>query len=200
MASWRDEYVQALQERDQRERASYQRLDDDLIAAYTNLLDRATALEAEKAANTSSVETTKARESTSTPNPNDGSAQLRKDLAEALRSNGQLQSRVKVAEAELVKLKAKSKTDSRLIDDLSKERGYLSQKLKDRDEESRGKTKLLDDVHDEVISLNLQLNMSEQRNKDLRSENKELIDRWMARKGHEAEEMNRTLQDQLDRR
>lgn len=51
------------------------------------------------------------------------------------------------------------------------------------------------DVHDEVISLNLQLNMSEQRVKDLRAENKELIDRWMAYKGQEAEEMNRTLQD-----
>lgn len=50
------------------------------------------------------------------------------------------------------------------------------------------------DVHDEVISLNLQLNMSEQRVKDLRAENKELIDRWMAYKGQEAEEMNKTLQ------
>lgn len=103
-----------------------------------------------------------------------------------------------------------------MIEDLSKERGYLSQKLKDRDEELRGKTKLLDvcflpyhllcnadmpkDVHDEVISLNLQLNMSEQKNQALKSENKDLIDRWMARKGHEAEEMNRTLQGQLDRR
>lgn len=56
------------------------------------------------------------------------------------------------------------------------------------------------DVHDEVISLNLQLNMSEQRAKELKAENKELIDRWMARKGREAEEMNRTLQDQHDRR
>jgi hypothetical protein len=56
------------------------------------------------------------------------------------------------------------------------------------------------DVHDEVISLNLQLNMSEQRVKDLRAENKELIDRWMAHKGHEAEEMNKTLQDQLNRK
>jgi hypothetical protein len=65
-------------------------------------------------------------------------------LAEALRSNGQLQARTKAAEAELVKLKAKSKSDRKLIEDLSKERAFLSQKLKDRDEELRGKTKLLD--------------------------------------------------------
>jgi hypothetical protein len=56
-------------------------------------------------------------------------------------------------------------------------------------------TYIIKDVHDEVISLNLQLNMSEQRGEDLRSENKELIDRWMAYKGQEAEEMNKTLQD-----
>jgi cell shape-determining protein MreC len=42
--------------------------------------------------------------------------------------------------------------------------------------------------------------MSEQKNRDLKAENKELIDRWMARMGQEAEEMNRTLQDQLDGR
>ncbi len=42
--------------------------------------------------------------------------------------------------------------------------------------------------------MNLQLNMAEQRTKALEAENKELIDRWMARKGREAEEMNRTLQ------
>jgi hypothetical protein len=111
----------------------------------TSLLDRATALEAEKAANTSSsTENPKTRDTPSITNANDGSAQVRKDLAEALRSNGQLQSRTKAAEADLVKLKAKSKADSKLIEDLSKERGYLSQKLRDRDEELRGKAKLLD--------------------------------------------------------
>lgn len=41
-------------------------------------------------------------------------------------------------------MKAKSKSDGKLIEDLSKERAFLSQKLKDRDEELRGKTKLLD--------------------------------------------------------
>jgi len=44
-----------------------------------------------------------------------------------------------------------------------------------------------------MISLNLQLNISEQNAKKLKAENKELIDRWMARKGKEADEMNKTL-------
>jgi hypothetical protein len=33
MASWRDEYIQALHERNKREKASYQQLDDQLIEA-----------------------------------------------------------------------------------------------------------------------------------------------------------------------
>ncbi len=41
--------------------------------------------------------------------------------------------------------------------------------------------------------------MSEQRVKDLKTENKELIDRWMARKGREAEEMNKTLQEEYNK-
>jgi hypothetical protein len=166
-------------------------------------------LEAEKVANAASDP--KSKNPTIINTSNDGAAQIRGELAEALRSNGQLQVRIKVAEAELVRLKAKSKSEGKLIENLSKDRAFLSQKLKDRDEELRGKTKLLDvrnlrfckmhntynfkDVHDEVISLNLQLNMSEQRVNDLRAENKELIDRWMAYKGQEAEEMNKTLQD-----
>jgi len=44
-----------------------------------------------------------------------------------------------------------------------------------------------------MISLNLQLNMAEQNMKKLKAENKELIDRWMALKGREADEMNRTF-------
>lgn len=44
-----------------------------------------------------------------------------------------------------------------------------------------------------MISLELQLNVSEQNAKKLKAENKELIDRWMARKESEADEMNNRL-------
>jgi len=40
------------------------------------------------------------------------------------------------------------------------------------------------------MSLNLQLNMAEQQSNKLRKENKDLIDRWMARMGQEADAMN----------
>jgi len=44
-----------------------------------------------------------------------------------------------------------------------------------------------------MISLELQLNIAEQTTKKLKLENKELIDRWMARKEREADEMNGRL-------
>jgi Autophagy protein 16 (ATG16) len=48
----------------------------------------------------------------------------------------------------------------------------------------------LDDVQDEIVTLNLQLNMAEDEVKKLRQENQELVDRWMKRKGEEADKMN----------
>jgi hypothetical protein len=44
-----------------------------------------------------------------------------------------------------------------------------------------------------MITLNLQLNMAEQRSDKLEGDNKELIDRWMAQKGQEADAMNDAL-------
>ena len=109
-----------------------------------------------------------------------------------------------------MELRAKTKTDIRHIGDLTRERATLLQKVKDRDDELKGKARFLEvwdtgllaltdrahvsqDVQDEVIALNLQLNMSEQTVKKLKVENKDLIDRWMAHKGREADEMNEAL-------
>jgi hypothetical protein len=110
----------------------------------TSLLDRVAALEAEKAAITSTSTPEPGPKPPASPAPaNDGTAQIRRDLAEALRSNGQLKLRVTAAEKELVTLRAKTKTDTKFIEDLSKERAVLAQKVKDRDEELKGKAKFL---------------------------------------------------------
>lgn len=70
--------------------------------------------------------------------------QLKSDLAEALRSKGQCESRLKAAENELDKLRLKNKTDTKLVKELYAERAVLQTKVKDRDEELRGKAKLLE--------------------------------------------------------
>lgn len=80
---------------------------------------------------------------------------------------------------------------SKQLETLTRERNILERKIRDRDEELRAKTKGFHDVQDEMISLNLQLNIAEQNEKRAKAENKELIDRWMAQKGREADEMNK---------
>ena len=45
-------------------------------------------------------------------------------------------------------------------------------------------------MHDETVSLTLQLNMADERSQRLEKENKELVDRWMTRMAQEADAMN----------
>jgi hypothetical protein len=51
-------------------------------------------------------------------------------------------------------------------------------------------TELIQDFQAELASLTLEFNMTEKRSKELQRENKELVDRWMARMGQEADAMN----------
>ena len=48
---------------------------------------------------------------------------------------------------------------------------------------------------DFVVSMKIELNMSDQTAQKLRNENKELIDRWMASKRREADEMNAAFRE-----
>lgn len=68
----------------------------------------------------------------------------RADLAAAQRSRSELQDQLARAMTELDKLKSKTQQDSRRITSLEGERTHLTLRLKDRDEELRGKAKLLD--------------------------------------------------------
>ncbi|KFY58351.1 hypothetical protein V496_06181 [Pseudogymnoascus sp. VKM F-4515 (FW-2607)] len=185
MMSWRQEYLENLRRRDELEKANY-----DLIDAYSRLADQTAALEAKISANSSSTITTTPGNDAPSLSNQEEAAQVKSDLAEALRAKGQLQRRLKVTEETLERLKTRAKADSTLIRDISAERAQLILKVKDRDEELRGKTQLLVQVQDENMSLDLQLNMAEQQTARLRRENKDLIDRWMTRMGQEADAMN----------
>lgn len=126
------------------------------IHKVTSLLDRTSALEAENAAllsanspkpSISPTPSAKARDKSrdsATPSNDPSIAQLRADLTESLRANGQLQARTKNAEAELSKLKVQSKNEGKQVEALTRERALLRQKVKDRDDELREKAKLLD--------------------------------------------------------
>ena len=101
-----------------------------------------------------------------------------------------MESRLQSITEELQKLKIQSSLDHKRIGELTKERDILARSVRDRDEEIRGKAKLLEDVHDETVSLTLQLNMADERARKLEEENKELVERWMKRMGEEADQMN----------
>lgn len=77
------------------------------------------------------------------PTP-DAVAKVRQDLSEAQRSRGLMETKLQSVTEELNKLKIQSSLDSKRIGELTKEKATLSTGLRDRDEELRGKTKLLE--------------------------------------------------------
>ncbi|KAI1144624.1 autophagy protein 16 [Hypoxylon sp. FL0543] len=196
MTDWRSDYLTSIQEAERNNPVN-----KDLVEACSQLADRVAALEAEKAVwQTSAAKLPPTAEKPSSGkaaaitepavNSDPSVAQLRLDLAEALRSKGQLQNRLKAAEDELQKLRSKTKVDTKRINDLTIERNALMARLKDRNEELVGKNKMLKDIQDENLTLNIQLDVTEQKAEKLAAENKDLVKRWMERMRHEADAMN----------
>ncbi|KAG5983022.1 hypothetical protein E4U54_006290 [Claviceps lovelessii] len=211
MPSWREEYLSSL-----REAECQSPVNQELIQTCSQMADRISVLEAEKAALKSLAAAAAASSSTSSssnarlgtdvavPASNQAAlpaaaatatddaiiAQLRLDLAESLRSKGVAESRLRATEEDLSKLRSKTKDDARSIRDLGSQHTVLSTRLKDREHELREKRKLLEQVQDEMITLNLQLSMAEKERDKVKRENKELVERWMKRMAQEADAMN----------
>jgi hypothetical protein len=202
MSTWRDQYLAALQGRDEVESANL-----DLYDYCTKLADEKAELQ-----KTAAAQATPGDEEPPTP-PQPSSligmgmgmrrvtspaarpdsptvAQIRQDLAKAQQERGHLQSRLDIVTRELGTLTAKTKVDNKRIAQLNASVSQLTVKLRDREEELRAKAKLIENVQDENVTLNLQLNMVEEHSEKLKKENKELVDRWMTRMGKEADKMN----------
>ncbi|KAK2737399.1 hypothetical protein FQN55_001137 [Onygenales sp. PD_40] len=214
--NWREEYFLALGVRDAREQANaavydaYTRLADRTSQLQTHAHSHSPAAPSTPHRTSSPASATTAtsgnnnnsnKKPTPAPQqpshlvhrPSSASLQLaaaRQDLSEAQRSRTELQEKLSRTSSELEKLKKKYNADARRMESLVAERAQLVVRLRDRDEELRGKAKLLDDIQAEIVSLNLEINMSDQKAKKLEAENKELVDRWMARMGKEADAMN----------
>ncbi|KAL8793933.1 MAG: hypothetical protein Q9195_003446 [Heterodermia aff. obscurata] len=194
MASWQGEYLAALQERDRKEKAN-----SGFYDAYTKLANRAAGLDSRLKSHVpveSSTADTRGRKPgisnfVQQASSEEALIRARHDLSEAQRSKGVMQSRLDSIGVEMKTLKLQSQHNIGLIKELSSEKATLSIRMKDQDEELKGKAKLLENVHDENLSLTLQLNMAEERSQKLQAENKELVDRWMKRMGKEAEDMNK---------
>ena len=62
--------------------------------------------------------------------------------------------------------------------------------MRDRDGELKEKNRIVAHVQDEMVSIEMQMNVAEERAKKLEAENEDLVKRYMRRVGTEAEEMN----------
>jgi hypothetical protein len=166
MSAWREEYLQGLEDRDRREKVNLEIFtscklisvnlwtilliggQDTILADRTSVLLGCPREGYIPSGQDSSV--------TARGHPNavhDGVpsevltqtvAVLRLDLAEAQRSKGQLQMQLKATNEELEMLKHKSDREGRALIQLSAERATLATRIRDRDEELKGKSKLLE--------------------------------------------------------
>jgi hypothetical protein len=118
--------------------------------------------------------------------PNDSNAQLRAQLAEAQKARAALE----LQASTIPGLEAEKTAQAKAIMSKDREIVLLKRKLRDQAEEIKEKKKMGEQVQDEMISLNLQVNIAEQKAEKLQVENADLVDRWMKRMGEEAEKMN----------
>ncbi|MCJ1329438.1 hypothetical protein MMC10_006118 [Thelotrema lepadinum] len=178
---WQEEYLGALKHRDSLELATV-----DIYHDYTTLAKKVGSTDdrPDRPANTKELPPA----SSQIPNP---SSRWKDDLVEAQKQRAELQADLSRVNSEFQRLQNQARVDSRRIGDLTLDNSTLSVKLRDRAEELRGKAKLLEDLQHETVALTLQLNLLEEQNQKLKHENNELVDRWMARIGQEADAMNK---------
>jgi len=203
MADWLEQYTAALDIRDAREQAH-----KSYIEAYTKLADRTALLEASGTSTTAappepsaspvgsklgSGKTASKRSPSGTASPEPGAdilSRLRPDLASTQRSRTELQTQLTRLQSQLDQMTDQSTVVNQRVTILEREKRDLERKLRDRDEELRGKARLVESVQDEMVGLNLQMNMAEEKAERLKGENEDLVRRWMERMGMEADRMN----------
>ncbi|KAI5367876.1 hypothetical protein Slin15195_G030100 [Septoria linicola] len=199
---WLEQYSAALDARDAREQ-----IHKPYIDAYTKLADRTAAAAQARASGPAgstpaspalpdrTATPTKGRASTKSPLPEaqatDLLSTLRADLANTQRVRASLQAQVTELTTSLTQLQSTQKDSTVQIGLLTKQKLDVERKLRDREEEIRGKARLVEEAQDEMVSLQLQLSMAEQKSEKLDKENKELVERWMRRMGEEVERVNR---------
>lgn len=81
-------------------------------------------------------------------------AKVREDLGEAQRSKGAMQAQLQSLNEEVAELRAQSQVDKRRIRELGVEKTNLVKRMRDLDEELKGKAKLLEVCFAYASSLN----------------------------------------------
>ena len=125
------------------------------------------------------------------------SISLREDLTAANHTIHSLKSQIASLQSQISTLTSQSSTDSTKsqtlqdrIKRLEADKGSTARKLRDRESELKEKARLVENVQDEMLGLEMQINVAEEKAKALKRENGELVERWMKRIGDEADQMN----------
>lgn len=201
-SDWREEYAASIDDVEINNPVNM-----ELVSTCSQMADRISALQAEieslhtaqqAAAAPPSTTSTKKKSKKDQPPPvpepsvdeDSFIARLRLELAEALRSKGVSETRLRSAQEEVDRLQTRARSNEKTIRTLELENSTLTRKLKDRDHELREKGKLIESVQDEMITINLQMSVAEAERDKVKEENKELVDRWMRRMAVEVEAMN----------
>lgn len=176
MSSWSREYLSALQERDDRGSAL-----TEVIDAYSRLAERsAPPTKSDALAKTPQV----VEAQTDGPHKNER-------LNETKAQRDEARSRLTAVQNELAIRRSATEKSEKLAAQLRTEANALRRRMKDQEAEARDKARLLDNVQNETLALNLQLNMAEEQMATVRRENEELLKRWKARVNQEVEDMNK---------
>ena len=183
-------YLANLTLRDKREQANA-----DLIQQYTRLADRTASVEAKLHAIETGTGATAGADTEGAAG--DIVSHLRAELALAReeltrtqQSEASARQRVTQLDSELETARREADTHTAHIEKLVRQVALLTRRLKDRDAEAREQRKLIERVQDEMVGLNLEKNMAEQKSEAAEKELEELEGRLMEWKRKEAEKMN----------
>lgn len=126
--------------------------------------------------------------------------QIRAELASTQRTRAELETKLANQNTELEGLKVTDAEQKKRIAQLEKTKEFLERRVKDRSEELKGKGRFVNEVQDEMVSLELQLNMAEKEVEKLRNENEDLTRRWLEKMELEAKTMNDRFEKESKRK
>src|SRR5215469_10376863 len=156
-------YLANLSLRDKREQANA-----SLIHQYTQLADRTASVETKLHAIEIGTGTTASADTQGTPG--DLVSHLRAELASAREELARTQQSETSAREQVTQLASELETARKdvgthtgHIEKLTRQVALLTRRLKDRDAEAREQRKLIEQVQDEMVALNLEKNMAEQK-------------------------------------
>ena len=183
-------YLANLNLRDKREQANA-----SLIHQYTRLADRTASIEAKLHAIETGAGTTVGADTEATPGDlvthlRAELASAREELARTQQSETSGRERVTQLTSELETTQKDVSTYTAHVEKLTRQVALLTRRLKDKDAEAREQRKLIERVQDEMVGLNLEKNMAEQKKEVAEKELEELEGRLMEWKRKEAEKMN----------